>query len=202
MLEGFDQLGDVRRSDQIRSELELFLAGKKPKLSKPQAIEMDETYFWRVLAEVKDGSPEAQEWVEFLEQRLLALTAKAIKNFAAIYYKSLNSLYTWDLWGVAYLTFGGCSDDKFEYFRNWIILEGKDTFAMALQNPDSLLDAGVVPHTTEGLPSAFEEAYAARSSRTLKLKVELPGSPQGDPWEEADLASRFPRTHNKILLKA
>lgn len=35
---------------------------------------------------------------------------------------------------------GGCSDDGFEYFRNWVISRGKKTYYNAKQNPDTLID--------------------------------------------------------------
>jgi len=56
----------------------------------------------------------------------------------------LNEAYTWDLWGAAYLINGGCSDDGFEYFRRWLVSRGRDIYAAALANPDSLanLDSG------------------------------------------------------------
>jgi len=34
---------------------------------------------------------------------------------------------------------GGCSDDGFEYFRNWVISRGKEVYLKAKENPDSLI---------------------------------------------------------------
>lgn len=34
---------------------------------------------------------------------------------------------------------GGCADDGFEYFRNWIISRGKDVYDQAKANPDTLI---------------------------------------------------------------
>ncbi|MCY1459402.1 hypothetical protein D9M71_768710 [compost metagenome] len=34
---------------------------------------------------------------------------------------------------------GGCSDDGFEYFRNWVISRGKDVYEKAKENPDTLI---------------------------------------------------------------
>jgi hypothetical protein len=33
---------------------------------------------------------------------------------------------------------GGCSDDGFEYFRAWLLAQGRDTFEKALEDPDTL----------------------------------------------------------------
>ena len=33
--------------------------------------------------------------------------------------------YDWNLWGAAYLMKGGCSDDAFDYFRGWLVAQGR-----------------------------------------------------------------------------
>ena len=35
---------------------------------------------------------------------------------------------------------GGCSDDGFQYFRNWIISRGKEVYYAAKENPDNLIN--------------------------------------------------------------
>jgi hypothetical protein len=49
-----------------------------------------------------------------------------------------------DLWGAAYLINAGCSDDGFEYFRCWLVAQGRAIYEAALANPDSLADYGLV----------------------------------------------------------
>src|ERR1700761_5447152 len=36
--------------------------------------------------------------------------------------------YRTELWAAAYEINGGCSDDLFEYFRGWLILQGRAVF--------------------------------------------------------------------------
>ena len=48
--------------------------------------------------------------------------------------------YKQDLWAVAYVVLGGCSDDGFDYFRFWLIAQGRKVFYEALENADSLCD--------------------------------------------------------------
>lgn len=43
------------------------------------------------------------------------------------------------MWCAGYLMNGGCADDGFEYFRNWIISRGKDVYDQAKANPDTLI---------------------------------------------------------------
>ncbi len=35
---------------------------------------------------------------------------------------------------------GGCFDDGFEYFRNWLISRGRRVFYAAKDNPDTLIN--------------------------------------------------------------
>ncbi|QIQ04326.1 DUF4240 domain-containing protein [Streptomyces liangshanensis] len=44
------------------------------------------------------------------------------------------------LWAAAYVLNGGCSDDGFDYFRGWLIAQGRTTFERVLDAPDSLAE--------------------------------------------------------------
>jgi len=46
--------------------------------------------------------------------------------------------YRVDLWGAAYLINGGCSDDAFEYFRGWLIVQGRGTYERIVADPPIL----------------------------------------------------------------
>lgn len=48
--------------------------------------------------------------------------------------------YTTALWAAAYEINGGCSDDLFDYFRGWLILQGRAAFERVVSEPDSLAD--------------------------------------------------------------
>jgi hypothetical protein len=37
-----------------------------------------------------------------------------------------------------------CSDDGFDYFRSWLMLQGRETFGRAVAAPDSLADLAAV----------------------------------------------------------
>jgi hypothetical protein len=62
--------------------------------------------------------------------------------------------YRWDLWGAAYLINGGCSDDGFDYFRGWLLSQGRAIWQATLADPDSLADhprSAVAAHWRDGL---------------------------------------------------
>ena len=38
----------------------------------------------------------------------------------------LAEAYRWDIWAIAFIINGGCSDDGFEYFRGWLVRKAKN----------------------------------------------------------------------------
>ena len=57
---------------------------------------------------------------------------------------------------AASLILGGCSDDGFEYFRGWLIAQGREVFERSVADPDSLADLSVMGPA--GLPSGTSGA--------------------------------------------
>ena len=39
---------------------------------------------------------------------------------------------------------GGCSDDGFDYFRGWLLVQGREVFERAVADPDGLADVAAV----------------------------------------------------------
>lgn len=113
----------------------------------------------------------------------------------------MDDAYTSELWGAAYIMNGGCSGDMFEYFRAWLIAQGRATFEAALKDPDTLAKASLTlgepgNHDFESLLYAPAEAHEAKTGK------ELPRSPRprkpepsGEQWSEenGDLERRWPR---------
>ena len=103
---------------------------------------MTENDFWELIKKSKlksKGDPEEQTLI--LVEELIGKSAEDIvafdhhlSHFRKLSYKS-------SLWCVAHIAMYGCSDDWFEYFRCWLIAQGKDVFKNAMKMPDSLLPA-------------------------------------------------------------
>jgi hypothetical protein len=55
-------------------------------------------------------------------------------------HKVLAASHLENLWAAAYLINGGCSDDGFDSFRGWLLTRGRDVFARAAREPDSLAE--------------------------------------------------------------
>jgi predicted DNA-binding WGR domain protein len=95
--------------------------------------------FWRLIdlsRKGSEGDPYAQ--LDNLRPRLMKLSEEELRSFDRVFWELMNESYRADLWGAAYLIKGGCSDDGFDYFRAWLIMQGEQAFTGALKDPDGL----------------------------------------------------------------
>ncbi|MEW1656466.1 MULTISPECIES: DUF4240 domain-containing protein [unclassified Streptomyces] len=170
---------------------------------------MDETEFW----ELVDGSRAAaggdpEEQADALVERLLGLDPDRIIDFARHFESRYNRAYTWDLWAAAALMLDGASDDAFDFFRCWLIGQGRHLFEGALHDPDQL--AVLIEDFDEGTDGDAEElGYAAdeayeQLTGTVMPDLELPPAPPEplgtylDLDDDATLAARFPRLWDRF----
>ncbi len=52
----------------------------------------------------------------------------------------MNASYTSTLWAAVYIINSGCSDDAFDYFRAWLIMQGQTTFRRVVADPEVLVE--------------------------------------------------------------
>src|SRR5262249_4867117 len=108
------------------------------------------------------------------------------------------------LWAAAYLVNGGCSDDGFEYFRGWLIMQGRAVYERVVADPDALADLAVIrAKAPSGWPVECEEtlyiaarAYRAATGGGVPVRGVRSGRPRLDPAREfgfADRAEEGPR---------
>jgi hypothetical protein len=162
---------------------------------------MDETLFWSILeagGRKVRTNPERQ--LAAIRKALLKLSPEEVRDFQRLYNQKLADAYTWDLWAAAYLINGGCSDDGFYYFREWLLAQGQAVFEAAVENPDSLA----------GLTDPQRDNYEFQEPGYLPLQVyeELTGeplppmdfrwptTPRGRRWDFEDdgqVAQRLPQ---------
>jgi hypothetical protein len=155
------------------------LFGKKESIKKEipktynQEIEktsemLDEKIFWNIVdSSVKNSkSQDAQE--RFLVKEIEKLTPKQMIGFRLRTDKLLYDTYNSEMWCAGYIMNGGCSDDGFEYFRNWIISRGKDTYYKAKENPDSLISEFVEGAEYYDFESFWYVALTAFENKTGK----------------------------------
>lgn len=117
------------KTKQYKSPLNL--ADQKP---------MEEYKYWTINQNSLLQTKTKNQFIKKLTKELGKLTSDEIVSFYQLTNILMNNSYTSHLWCAAYIMNGGCSDDGFEYFRYWLISQGKDVYYKALDNPDSLID--------------------------------------------------------------
>lgn len=162
---------------------------------------MTETEFWSLIEASKlesQGNLDLQ--VERLQRTLERQSEPEIIDFDQLLHEQMAKSYSRDLWAAAYIINGGCSDDGFDYFRAWLIAQGRDSFENALHDPESL--AGIAEAGVELEPLLYVAAKAYEKKNGTKFPH--PTYPQaelsGDGWSEDEeyLRERYPRLFERF----
>jgi len=165
---------------------------------------MDETEFWELVDTTREGAEgDPEEHADLLIERLTRLDPDSVLDFARHFESRYNRAYRWDLWGAAWVLLDGASDDAFDFFRCWLIGQGREVFEGALHDPDSL--AHLLDDFDEDLDGDGEElGYAADEAYEQLTGVVAPDlgippaapEPEGTPVDfesESALAERYPK---------
>lgn len=167
---------------------------KPPKLRGP----MSEELFWKVIDASRRGLEEQADQGDRLVRMLEQLDETAIVEWDRLLRTRLNEAYTWELWAVAFIANGGCSDDGFMYFRGWLVAQGRRYFEAALADPAKAAKA-VQPGERaefEDILGVASDAWRARTGRDdfhEHAAPVAPVEPRGEPWEEEELPRRYPK---------
>jgi hypothetical protein len=113
------------------------------------------------------------------------------------------------LWAAGYVINGGCSDDGFDYFRGWLIMQGRQVLAEAMADPDSLASLQLVQAcaSEQGCLECEDALYIASAAYEAATGEEIPDDaaavdyhePEPDPaWDfdfddQAAMTRRLPR---------
>jgi hypothetical protein len=152
----------------------------------------------------------ADDVAEAAVERLAALPPDDIVGFELVMDELQAESYRWDLWAAAYLINDGCSDDGFDYFRGWLLAQGRTVWEAAVAAPDSL--SGVIlPELveedvtwSEDMLGVAAEAYERATGdeeafyEALEAAGETPGDPEpaGETFDfddEEAIRARLPR---------
>lgn len=159
---------------------------------------MNEEQFWKLIDSVKNKSEDCDERVENLEAELSKLSFDEIKSFDEIYFNQIIRAYRWDLWGAAYVINGGCSDDCFRYFCDFLISEGKEVFESALKNPESLAELDDMEAELEEFGYVALELYEEKAGSEMPdNSIPYPQEPVGDQWDEDGIEKLYPKLAEK-----
>jgi hypothetical protein len=165
---------------------------------------MDRDAFWSILEAAREQSARGptdglmDRQVTLLAEAMTRLSSDQLVAFHNHFQELVASANHWDLWAVAYIIAGGCSDDWFDYFRYWLVSLGRAAYERALSDPSAVDE---LRHEYGAEDIFFEQiSYVAPTEYRRRTGGEIPLSPvqfnqpSGIPWSnETDLAKRFPR---------
>ncbi|MBS1662532.1 MAG: DUF4240 domain-containing protein [Bacteroidetes bacterium] len=166
----------------------------------PTAELMPEDQFWKIIQSSFDA---AGGDYERQQETLAEILRKTSLKDIVLYFNRFNQLrglaYQWPLWGAAYIIGGGCSDDGFEYFRTWLIAQGKERYYKALSNPDSLAEVDeehIAEVEWEGIAYVANDVYQELTDEEVDADSEFIENQEvtGKEWTEEgdDLKQMFP----------
>lgn len=152
---------------------------------------MDETEFWELVDIARqDAEGDPEEQADLLVERLVLRDPEAVLDFARHFEARYHRAYRWDLWGAAWVLLDGAGDDAFDFFRCWLIGQGREVFEGALHDPDELADLlgdfdEEIDGDGEDLGYAADEAYEQLTG-TVAPDLGLPPAPvepEGTPLD-------------------
>ncbi len=147
---------------------------------------MTQDEFWQHIRATR--RLDSDDHAERLATRLAKLPVPEILAFGMLWETYLAKAYTWPLWGAAYLVNGGCSDDGFDYFRVWLLLQGQAVFDAALKDPDTLATHLKGDAEVEAECNPAYDAYAVATGKDDyfdALKQQYPKLPAPPPLKQA-----------------
>lgn len=157
---------------------------------------MREDDFWNIIETARREADDVEAIAAAILTALTNQSAEEIVSFDEHQSRLMNASYTTNLWGAAYLINGGCSDDGFDYFRSWLIVQGRQVFESAVSKPDSLAN-----HVEKDEDAECEDVmYAAMTAYESVTGKKLEGQPQQYPelddlWDFDDateMRTRYP----------
>ena len=165
---------------------------------------MDETTFWRIVEDA--GAPDRcspDEQCEAISEALAGLSREDLVAFENIRQRLASGLYTWPMLKACFIVLSYVSDDVFEDFRHWVILNGKDRYLSTMQNPNTMVDYITVDDpieetSGEHLMFVVENAWEG-DIEDIEEHVDFPTVPDiDDDWPpKNELRREFPDLFDK-----
>jgi len=216
----------VRLSDEdallrLDEEIADFEADRrKPVGRKPDPRKIDQHLFWEIVRpgdqvlvsnsgrvshhpERRPGDCPPALLVDEITGRLAEFSGNQIRVFDKLLWEAMQRLNHYDVWALAFLLQDSCSDDAFEAFRAWVILQGREASDLALGEPVTFLSRIDVGGNMDGssLLHAPAIAFDRRTGKALPMAKRPPAQVQGTPWREDLVEKTYPLLASKIAAR-
>lgn len=162
--------------------------------------------FWALVETARANAKTCCDVVANATTLLASRPAAEIVATHQALWRLMDASYLHPLWAAAYLIRGGCSDDSFDYFRAYLLTQGRHVFTSAVADPDSLADLPLLPDAyggtgvCEDMLSVAWDAHRAATGADLpeeawESRERLPLDPSWDFDfdDEAEMRRRLPR---------
>lgn len=169
-------------------------------------ISMDEEGFWTLIEKSKQSSTSNNEQYECLRTELSKLPAEDIAVFNEIFSSKMAEIYRYDLWAIAYIINGGCSDDGFTYFRSWLVCQGRKYYKNAIARPEFVGEQVPVEAMESKSPNntiyEFDllpiTVYKEKTGYEMYIEYSGIGDALGYSWTYEELPSLYPSVCEKF----
>ena len=114
---------------------------------------MDRQQFWQLIESARHQASDPDDGEDVAGRAASQLATRPAEEIVAaqqVLWDLMADSYTNPLWAAAYVINGGCSDDGFDYFRGWLIAQGRETFERVVADPDALAELPVVRAAAAG----------------------------------------------------
>ncbi|MDT0405079.1 MULTISPECIES: DUF4240 domain-containing protein [Streptomyces] len=166
--------------------------------------------FWQLIEAARQQAPDPDDGADVVRRatsRLATHPAEEIVATQQVLWDLMADSCTDALWAAAYVINGGCSDDGFDYFRGWLIAQGREAFERATADPDALAELSAVrtAAAAERPLECGEMLTVAWDAHDIATGAHIPDDaftiryPEPDPaWnfdfdDRGEMARRLPR---------
>jgi hypothetical protein len=182
-------------------------AGAKPAAAKPApAPSTPDDRWWGFIERARKGAEDEEEMTERLGELLeKELTPEEIIQFDTFVNERIRDAFRGDLWGVAYIMNGGCSDDGFDYFCGWLVGKGKAHYYAALANPEDAakgVSPDDEPFENEDMWYVAARAWESKTDKSTdefhQVAPAVERELQGELFDEETIGEKYPKLARKF----
>jgi hypothetical protein len=147
---------------------------------------MDTAFFWKIMDYGFDkGKFDNKVRDQAILEQLIKLTPEQIQEFEIIFQQMNQKASTWSNFAAQTVIEGGSSDDRFYYFRCWLISLGQKHFEETVKNPDYLASLDIPFNEKYGEMYCQFEELISMSDRAYEIVTK----------KDSSKDTTFPRAH-------
>ena len=165
---------------------------------------MNERRFWGIIMEAKEGTKNNYKaQIENLKRLLFTLEPQEIEQFDNRFAAMMDVANDSRLWAAASVINGGCSEECFEFFRQYLIAQGGDKFYATLNNPETC-STWIKSETQEdwgGLLYVAPKIYRMKTTKQIPDSYNPESVMKGEPMDEMSALKLYPKLAKKFITR-